>query len=100
MEVVAKENMVTVIDHEAGSRTEEFVPDPMQIPWKIMEGWKPQFMDELPDIFCGMITLLFLRLSFFPLFFQLSRVHVSVQILECILITKRLILLRLMTKIT
>lgn len=65
MEVVAKENMVTVIDHEAGNRTEEFVPDPMQIPRKIMEGWKPQFIDELPDIFCGMIALLFPCFSLF-----------------------------------
>ncbi|XP_073114813.1 anthranilate synthase alpha subunit 1, chloroplastic [Elaeis guineensis] len=53
MEVLAKQSTVTVIDHEAGNRTEEFVPDPMQIPRKIIEGWKPQFIDELPDIFCG-----------------------------------------------
>ncbi|XP_038988533.1 anthranilate synthase alpha subunit 1, chloroplastic-like [Phoenix dactylifera] len=53
IEIVAKENMVTVMDHESGRRTEEFVEDPMQIPRKIMEGWKPQLIDELPNVFCG-----------------------------------------------
>lgn len=53
MEIVAKENMVTIMDHEAGRRTEECVEDPMQIPRKIMEGWNPQLIDELPDVFCG-----------------------------------------------
>nr|XP_029116890.1 anthranilate synthase alpha subunit 1, chloroplastic isoform X2 [Elaeis guineensis] len=55
MEIVAKENMVTIMDHEAGRRTEEFLQDPMQIPRKIMEGWNPQLIDELPDVFCGML---------------------------------------------
>ena len=53
MEIVAKENMVTVMDHHEGKKTEEFVEDPMSVPRKIMEQWKPQLMDELPDVFCG-----------------------------------------------
>ncbi|KAM3284487.1 anthranilate synthase alpha subunit 2, chloroplastic isoform X1 [Capsicum chacoense] len=53
MEIVAKENMVTIMDHLEGSRTEEFVGDPMIIPRKIMEKWKPQCIDELPEAFCG-----------------------------------------------
>ncbi|PHU25769.1 Anthranilate synthase alpha subunit 1, chloroplastic [Capsicum chinense] len=53
MEIVAKENMVTIMDHLEGSRTEEFVEDPMIIPRKIMEKWKPQCIDELPEAFCG-----------------------------------------------
>ncbi|PHT47965.1 hypothetical protein CQW23_12173 [Capsicum baccatum] len=53
MEIVAKENMVTIVDHFEGSRTEEFLEDPMINPHKIMEKWKPQCIDELPEAFCG-----------------------------------------------
>ncbi|KAF8402680.1 hypothetical protein HHK36_010769 [Tetracentron sinense] len=53
MEIVAKENRVTIMDHEIGRRTEEIVEDPMAIPRRIMEGWTPQLIDELPDAFCG-----------------------------------------------
>ncbi|GMH07371.1 hypothetical protein Nepgr_009211 [Nepenthes gracilis] len=53
MEIVAKENMVTVMDHHEGRRTEEFVEDPMVVPRRIMEKWKPQHIDELPEVFCG-----------------------------------------------
>ncbi|KAM3339171.1 anthranilate synthase alpha subunit 2, chloroplastic isoform X1 [Capsicum galapagoense] len=52
MEIVAKENMVTIVDHFEGSRTEEFLEDPMINPHKIMEKWKPQCIDELPEAFC------------------------------------------------
>ncbi|KAK9734717.1 hypothetical protein RND81_04G158800 [Saponaria officinalis] len=53
MEIVAKENSVTVMDHHTGKRTEEYVEDPMSVPKKIMDDWKPQLIDELPDAFCG-----------------------------------------------
>ncbi|KAF7121440.1 hypothetical protein RHSIM_Rhsim13G0071100 [Rhododendron simsii] len=53
MEIVAKENMVTVMDHRKGQKTEEFVEDPMVVPRRIMEKWKPQRIDELPEAFCG-----------------------------------------------
>lgn len=58
MEIVAKENKVTIMDHEEGSLTEEYVDDPMVIPRRIAEGWKPQLIDELPDAFCGESTML------------------------------------------
>lgn len=50
---MAKDNIVTIMDHEEGSRTEEIVEDPMVVPRRIMEGWKPQMIDELPEAFCG-----------------------------------------------
>lgn len=53
MEIVAKENSVTIMDHEEGKRIEEFVEDPMGVPRRIMEDWKPQLIDELPNAFCG-----------------------------------------------
>ncbi|XP_077236845.1 anthranilate synthase alpha subunit 2, chloroplastic-like [Tasmannia lanceolata] len=53
MEILAKENMVTIMDHAEGSVTEEFVEDPMRIPQRIMERWNPQLIDKLPDAFCG-----------------------------------------------
>lgn len=55
MEIVAKENMVTIVDHHERKRTEEYVEDPMTVPRRIMENWKPQRIDELPEAFCGNI---------------------------------------------
>ncbi|KAH7548391.1 hypothetical protein JRO89_XS14G0113400 [Xanthoceras sorbifolium] len=53
MEIVAKENKVTTMDHKKGSLVEEFVEDPMMIPRRISEKWKPQLINDLPDAFCG-----------------------------------------------
>ncbi|GAU18086.1 hypothetical protein TSUD_51970 [Trifolium subterraneum] len=53
MEIVAKENMVTIMDHEEGRKTEEIVVDPLVIPRRIMEKWTPQLIDDLPEAFCG-----------------------------------------------
>ncbi|KAK6935740.1 Chorismate-utilizing enzyme, C-terminal [Dillenia turbinata] len=53
VEVVAKDQTVTVMYHEDGRKTEETVEDPMVIPRRIMEKWKPQLIDELPECFCG-----------------------------------------------
>ncbi|KAK9282603.1 hypothetical protein L1049_010820 [Liquidambar formosana] len=41
------------MDHEKGRMTEEYVDDPMVVPRRISEGWKPQLDDDLPDTFCG-----------------------------------------------
>lgn len=53
MEIVAKQNMVTVMDHHRGRRLEQFEEDPMVVPRRIMEKWKPQRIEELPEAFCG-----------------------------------------------
>lgn len=53
VEIVAKENKVTILDHESGTVTEKFVEDPMTIPRSLSEGWRPQLVEELPDAFCG-----------------------------------------------
>ncbi|XP_022148463.1 anthranilate synthase alpha subunit 2, chloroplastic [Momordica charantia] len=53
MEILAKENVVTILNHEEGKRTEEIVEDPMEIPRRIMADWRPQLINELPDAFCG-----------------------------------------------
>ncbi|OMO90466.1 ADC synthase [Corchorus olitorius] len=52
IEIVAKENMVTIMNHDEGRRTEEIVDDPMTVPRRIMENWEPQRIDELPEVFC------------------------------------------------
>ena len=52
MEIVAKENMVTVMDHRRGQRVEQFEEDPMIVPRRIMEKWKSQRIEELPEAFC------------------------------------------------
>ncbi|KAI3896599.1 hypothetical protein MKX03_023174 [Papaver bracteatum] len=53
MEIVAKENSVTILDHIKGTKIEKFVENPMEIPKKLMEEWSPQLLNELPDAFCG-----------------------------------------------
>lgn len=62
MEIVAKENSVTIMDHREGKRTETFEEDPMVIPRRIMEKWKPQCLDELPEAFTG--NAMFIRLIY------------------------------------
>lgn len=59
IEIVAKENKVTIVDHEEGSLTEKIVDDPMTVPRSISEDWNPQLLDELPDAFCGKNASLF-----------------------------------------
>ena len=63
MEIVAKANHVTVMDHEMKSRREHFVPDPMNIPRSIMEQWNPHITDGLPDAFSGIFFLITLDLQ-------------------------------------
>lgn len=70
MEIVAKESLVTTMDHVKGKRTEEFVEDPMGVPKQVMERWNPQLVDELPEIFCG--EMIFAVLSEHLLSFLLS----------------------------
>ena len=66
VEIVAKENDVTILDHYKGKLKEIVVEDPMTIPREISESWKPQLISELPDTFCGMtLTLLEPVISFF-----------------------------------
>ncbi|KAG0495069.1 hypothetical protein HPP92_006063 [Vanilla planifolia] len=60
MEIVAKENMVSILNHEEGYKTEKMVDDPMEVPRAIMEGWNPQHIDELPDAFCEKASFHFL----------------------------------------
>ncbi|KAH0450299.1 hypothetical protein IEQ34_020991 [Dendrobium chrysotoxum] len=62
MEIVAKENMVSILDHEEGRRTEKFVEDPMEVPRTIMEGWNPLLIDELPDAFCACCSFVILKI--------------------------------------
>lgn len=57
MEVVAKENKVTILDHDAGRAIEKIVEDPMVIPRSISEDWRPQLIQGLPAAFCGEIDV-------------------------------------------
>lgn len=60
MEIVAKENKITILDHKKGRLTEQFVDDPFMVPIKISEQWKPKSIGGLPDTFCGKISLCFM----------------------------------------
>lgn len=58
MEILAKENKVTIMDHDSGKLTEKIVEDPMTVARSISEEWKPQLTADLPDAFCGKIFVL------------------------------------------
>uniref|UniRef100_A0A224XFY4 anthranilate synthase n=1 Tax=Hypericum tomentosum TaxID=1137039 RepID=A0A224XFY4_9ROSI len=53
IEIVAKENMVTILDHHEGKRIEEIQDDPMEVPRRIMDAWTPYIDEDLPECFCG-----------------------------------------------
>ncbi|KAJ9553486.1 hypothetical protein OSB04_017531 [Centaurea solstitialis] len=53
IEIMAKENSVTIVDHKKGSLTQKVVDDPLEIPKSLSDGWEPQLLDGLPDTFCG-----------------------------------------------
>lgn len=53
MEIVVKENFVTMLDHLNGQRSEEFVADPTLVPQRIIEKWMPKLDDHLPQVFSG-----------------------------------------------
>lgn len=55
LEIIAKENSVTIVDHEKGSSIQKVVDNPMEIAKSLSDGWEPQLLDDLPDTFCGMI---------------------------------------------
>lgn len=58
LEIVAKENKVTILDRDAGNLTEKIVEDPVAVARSISEGWKPKLIADLPDAFCGKIFIL------------------------------------------
>jgi anthranilate synthase component 1 len=51
--IVAKENQITVLDHEEGTWVEKTSEDPLGEPSKIASNWQPVPIDGLPDVFCG-----------------------------------------------
>jgi hypothetical protein len=53
MEIVAKENRITVLNHEEGTRVEKTSEDPLGEPSEIASKWQPVPVDGLPDVFCG-----------------------------------------------
>lgn len=52
IEVIAKENNVTIMEHEKGSLVHKFVDDPTEVPKSLSDNWEPQLLDGLPDTFC------------------------------------------------
>ncbi len=53
MEIVAKENQITVLDHEEGTWIEKTSEDPLGEPSEIASNWQPVPIDGLPEVFCG-----------------------------------------------
>ena len=55
MEIIAKEDRITILNHEKGTREEKISDDPMNEPSEIASQWEPVKIDGLPDVFCGMV---------------------------------------------
>ncbi|KAI5061062.1 hypothetical protein GOP47_0023567 [Adiantum capillus-veneris] len=53
IEIVAKGELVTILNHEKGSRTERLMEDPMRLPSEIASKWKSAAIEGLPNVFCG-----------------------------------------------
>ena len=53
LEIVAKENVVTVLNQADGTRTETVSDDPMTTPVDLSKDWKPVAVKGLPPAFCG-----------------------------------------------
>lgn len=53
MEIVAKEQKVTVLDHATRSRTVTEETDPLDAAVRLSSGWKPISPEGLPDVFTG-----------------------------------------------
>ncbi len=50
---MAKENQITVLDHEEGTWVEKTSEDPLGEPSKIASNWQPVPIDGLLDMLCG-----------------------------------------------
>lgn len=53
MEIIAKEDRITILNHETGTREEKISDDPLNEPSEIASKWEPVKIDSLPDVFCG-----------------------------------------------
>lgn len=56
MEIIAKEDRITILNHEEGTREERVSEDPLNEPTVIAANWEPVKVDGLPDIFCGNVA--------------------------------------------
>ncbi|GBG70205.1 hypothetical protein CBR_g6337 [Chara braunii] len=53
VEILAKEDLVTVLDHVKGTRYEALTDDPLSMPSELSKDWVPVFSEGLPDTFTG-----------------------------------------------
>ncbi|KAH7292545.1 hypothetical protein KP509_29G073700 [Ceratopteris richardii] len=53
LEMIAKGNTVSILDHEKGSRIKQITEDPMKVPSELTSKWKAVAIDGLPNVFCG-----------------------------------------------
>lgn len=53
MEVIARGNDVTVLDHAAGTRTHTKEADPLSVPEARSREWRPVRVEGLPEVFTG-----------------------------------------------
>jgi hypothetical protein len=56
MEIIGKENRITILNHEKGTREERVSEDPLNEPTAMAANWEPVKVDGLPDVFCGNVA--------------------------------------------
>lgn len=53
LEVIAQGELVTILNHEKGSRVERVMEDPLKLPAEITSKWTTVAVEGLPNVFCG-----------------------------------------------
>ena len=54
IEIIAKHDQITILNHKSGTRVEKTSEDPMSEPGKIAANWQPAPVEGLPEnVFCG-----------------------------------------------
>ena len=53
LEVIAREDQVTVVDHMAGTRTVSREADPLAVPQRLGAQWRPVTPEDMPPVFTG-----------------------------------------------
>ena len=55
IEIVAKQDRVTILNHKEASRVEHVTEDPFVTASDLVSKWKAAPVEGLPDAFCGNI---------------------------------------------
>jgi anthranilate synthase component 1 len=72
IEIVAKENSVTILNHKEGTRREHVMEDPLGAASDFIAKWRSAPVDGLPDAFCGNIQCIVYLIMWCAIHFHLG----------------------------